>query len=154
MRISMKKHQVGALLKYGLLFPGALILLSAALCSAAMAVVIEPQSATQTAGQASPYGQIYKIGRDVTPPVVIKSVEAEFPKSAHDTKVGFSAIVLVHLIVDAGGTPRDVHIQRSYNADFDAEAIKAIKQYQFNPATHQGKPVAVAITIEVNFKKY
>ncbi len=154
MRINMKKHRVGAWLKYGLLFPAALILLSAALCSAAMAVVIEPQSSAKSADHASPYGHVYKIGGDVSAPVVLKSVEAEFPKSAHDTKAGFSAIVLVHLVVDAGGTPRDVHIQRSYNADFDAEATKAVKQYQFKPALHQGKPVAVAITIEVNFKKY
>jgi len=150
----MKKRQVNALLKYGLLFPAVIVLFSAALGSAAMAVVIQPQSPSQKSDQESPYGQIYKIGEDVTAPAVIKSVDAEFPKSAHGTKMGFSAIVLVHLIVDAGGMPRDVHIQRSYSADFDAEAVKAVKQYQFKPAMHQGKPVAVAITIEVNFKKY
>ncbi len=154
MRLSMKKHQVGALLKYGLLLPAAIILLSVGLGIAAMAVTIQPQSPTQKPDQSSPFGQIYKIGKDVTPPVVLKSSEAEFPKSAHNAKVGFSAIVLVHLIVDGQGMPHEVHISRSYNPDFDAEAIKAIKQYRFKPAMHQGRPVAVTLTIEVNFKKY
>ncbi|SPE20292.1 hypothetical protein SBA5_290146 [Candidatus Sulfotelmatomonas gaucii] len=68
--------------------------------------------------------------------------------------MGFSAVVLVGVIVDSHGMPQNVHITRSYNSDFDAQAIKAIRQYRFKPAMHAGQPVAVAITIEVNFKKY
>jgi TonB family protein len=154
MRISVKKHQASAFLKYTLLFPAVLNLLSAALTSAAMAVVIEPQSPARNATQNNPYGPVYKVGKDVTAPVVLKSVEAKFPKSAHDAKKGFRAIVLVRLVVDAEGSPRDVQISRSYNADFDAEAIKAVQQYLFKPAMKDGKPVAVAIIIETDFGKY
>jgi TonB family protein len=154
MRMNLNKRQVSWVLKYGLIVPATLFLLSVAVGAAATAVVIEPQSPSQNSNQASPYGHIYKVGKDVTPPVVRKSVEAQFPKSAQGTKVGFNAIVLIRLIVDAEGMPRDVHISRSYNADFDAEAIKAVKQYQFKPAERMGKPVAVAISIEVDFKKY
>ena len=35
--------------------------------------------------------------------------------------------------------PRDVHIQRSYNADFDAEAIEAVKQYQIQAGYAPGE---------------
>ena len=154
MRISMKKHQASALLKNAVLFSVALILLSAALASAAVAVVIEPQSPAQNAAQDSPYGPVYKVGKDVTAPVVLKSVEAKFPQSGHDAKKGFRAIVLLHLVVDAEGSPQDVKISRSYNADFDAEAVKAVQQYRFKPAMKDGKPVAVEISIEVDFAKY
>ncbi len=68
-----------------------------------MAVVIEPQSPSQNATQDSPYGPMYKVGKDVTAPVVLKSVEAKFPKSGHDAKKGFHAIVIVRLVVDAEG---------------------------------------------------
>jgi len=154
MSMNLKKRQVSCVLKYGLIVPAMLFLLSVAVGAAAMAVVIEPQSPSQNSNQASPYGHIYKVGKDVTAPVVLKSIEAKFPKSAQGTKVGFNAIVLIRLIVDAEGMPQDVHISRSYNADFDAEAIKAVKQYQFKPAERLGKPVAVAISIEVDFGKY
>jgi len=154
MRISTKKHQGSALLKYTVLSSAAVILLSAALTSAAMAFVIEPQSTSQGVTQDSPYGPVYKVGKDITAPVVLKSVEAKFPKSAHDTKAGFNAVVLVHLVVDAEGSPRDVQISRSYNADFDAEAVKAVQQYRFKPAMKDGKPVAVEINIEIDFRKY
>lgn len=154
MRISMKKQQASALLKNTVLTSTAIILLSAALSSAAVAVVIEPQSPAQNAAQDSPYGPVYKVGKDVTAPVVLKSVEAKFPKSGHDTPKGFRAIVLLHLVVDKEGLPQDVKISRSYNADFDAEAVKAVQQYRFKPAMKDGKPVAVEIIIEINFGKY
>ena len=154
MRISIKKHQASTFVKYTLLFPAAFILLSAALTSAAMAIVIEPKSPSGNAPQDSPYGPVYKVDKDVTAPVVLKSVEAKFPKSGHDAPKGFHAIVLLRLVVDTEGLPRDVQISRSYNADFDAEAVKAVQQYLFKPAMKDGKPVAVAISIEIDFGKY
>jgi TonB family protein len=153
MTINAKQRPSSVLLRASYVLSATLLFFGITAASTAMAVVVEPQSPAQKSVQASAYGQIYKIGEDVTAPEVIKSIDAKFPKSAHGTK-GSSAIVLVHLIVDAGGMPRDVHIQRSYNADFDAEAVKAVKQYQFKPAMHQGKPVAVAINVEVNFEKF
>jgi periplasmic protein TonB len=85
---------------------------------------------------------------------VLKSINAEFPKSAQGAKLGFTAIVIVGLVVDSEGSPRNIHISRSYNTDFDAEAIKAIRQYRFKPAMKSGRPVAVQINIEVDFRKY
>lgn len=154
MMINLKKRHFNFALKYGLIVPAMFFLLSVAVGAAAMAVVIEPQSPSQSATQGSPYGPVYKVGKGVTAPVALKSVEAKFPKSARDAKVGFDAVVLVRLIVDAEGMPQDVHISRSYNADFDAEAIKAIKQDRFKPAMKNGRPVAVEISIEVDFRKY
>ena len=154
MIMSFRKPPARAFLRLGLLIPTMLVLLSLAAGSAAMAVVIEPQSPSQNATQDSPYGPVYKVGKDVTAPVVLKSVEAKFPKSGHDAKKGFHAIVIVRLVVDAEGSPRNVQISRSYNADFDAEAVKAVQQYRFRPAMKGGKPVAVAISIEEDFGKY
>jgi periplasmic protein TonB len=36
----------------------------------------------------------------------------------------------------------------------DEKAIEAVRQYKFKPSTLHGKPVAVQITIEVNFHIY
>lgn len=160
MIMSSKTSSAGRLARYSLTTMAVLLLASSAVVAAAKAIVIEPQSSpaadqsSQSTDTAQPYGPVYKIGKDVSAPAVIHSTEAEFPKSGKSLKVGFSAVVLVGLIVDSHGMPQNVHITRSYNSDFDAQAIKAIKQYKFRPAMHAGQPVAVAITIEVNFKKY
>ena len=153
MRISVKKQRVSTFLKYGLIIPTMLFLLSVAVGGAAMAVTIEPQSASGQAGHANPYGNVYRVGKGVSAQVPLNSVEAEFPKPGHYGK-GFQAIVIARLVVDAQGMPRDIHIVRSYNKDFDAEAIKAVKKYRFKPAMRLGKPVAVAISMEINFKMY
>ena len=154
MSMNLKKRQVSCVLKYGLIVPAMLFLLSVTIGAAAMAVVIEPQSPSQNSNQASPYSHIYKVGKDVTAPVVLKSVEAKFPESARHSKKPVNGIVLLGLIVDSSGMPRNVHVVRSFAPDFDAQAIKAVEQYRFAPAKRAGKPVAVALSIEVNFKTY
>jgi protein TonB len=34
----------------------------------------------------------------------------------------------------------------------DENAVAAVKQYRFKPATENGKPVAVYLNVEVNFE--
>jgi TonB family protein len=160
MIMNCKKQNAGLFVRYGLTILATLLLASSGIVAAAKAIVIHPQSApaaeqsNNQSDKSEPYGPVYKIGKNVTAPAPLHTVEAEFPKSGKSLKKGFQAIVLVGLIVDAQGSPQNVHITRSYNSDFDAEAVKAIKQYRFKPAMRAGQPVAVAITIEVNFKKY
>lgn len=151
MHITIRKKQAGALVKYALILPSALLLAVTLASAAAMAVVIEAQPPAQTA--ASRYGHVYKVGNGVSAPVPLNSVEAQFPKSGHYAK-GFHAIVIVGLVVDAAGMPRDPQVTRSYNQALDAQAIKAVKHYRFKPAMRAGKPVPVAIHVEINFKMY
>lgn len=157
MRIGLKRRRFGRLTRYVSLTPALLLLCIAAVVAAAKAVVIEPQSTNQTtpaADKANPYGPIYKIGDGVSPPVPTNNVEAEFPKSGKKLKKGFHAIVIVYCIVDKEGMPRDPRVSKSYNPDFDKEAVKAVEKYRFKPAQKAGTPVAVAINIEVNFTMF
>jgi TonB family protein len=50
--------------------------------------------------------------------------------------------------------PRDVQVVQSGGKDFDGEAMKVVREYRFAPAKRHGAPGAMAINIEVNFKKY
>jgi periplasmic protein TonB len=61
---------------------------------------------------------------------------------------------VVSLVVDAHGMPRHVHTIRKLGMGLDEKAIEAVRQYKFKPSTLHGKPVAVQITIEVNFHIY
>jgi len=54
MMMNIKKQPLSSVLKYGLIIPSTLFLLSIAAGGAAMAVVIEPQSSSQAADQAQP----------------------------------------------------------------------------------------------------
>jgi TonB family protein len=92
----------------------------------------------------------YKIGGDVSAPVLIHKVSAQFTEQARQAH--FQGICLVSLIVDAQGMPVKIRIARALGMGLDMEAIEAIKQYRFTPAMKDGAPVPVMVTIEVDFR--
>ena len=99
----------------------------------------------------SSVGAPLKIGGDVLPPKLVSTVEPEFPHArSHTTK----AIVLVGLTVSTDGIPINLHIVKSAGSGFDKNAIVAVSQYRFGPATQEGKPVSVTLIIQVNFEKF
>jgi TonB family C-terminal domain len=154
MMMNLKKPQLSSALKYGLVIPATVFLLSVAVGGAAMAVAIEPSVSTQAAGQTQSYGQVYHIGKDVKAPVLVWSIEPEYPKAELKSKDKFGGTCLIGLVVDSSGMVHDVHVKRSLRPDFDANAVKTVEQYRFKPGTRAGKPVAVALTVEVNFQKF
>jgi TonB family protein len=56
-------------------------------------------------------------------------------------------------VVDVDGTVRDVTVVRSLDPTFglDEEALKAAKQWRFEPATRLGVPVPMVVSIEMSF---
>jgi protein TonB len=95
-------------------------------------------------------GGVYHIGGGVRAPVVITQVEPEFSEEARKQK--FSGNVLVDLIVDEQGNPTHVRVARGVGLGLDEKAVEAVRQYRFKPATRDGKPVKVELSIEVNFQ--
>jgi TonB family protein len=154
MMMNLKKPQLSSALKYGLVIPAAVFLLSVAVGGAAMAVEIETPASTQAVDQSQPYGQVYHLGKDVVAPVLISSTPPEFPEAARKKKDKFQGTCLIGLVVDSSGAVHDVHVKRSLRPDFDANAVKSVEQYRFKPAMRAGEPVAVALNVEVNFKRF
>jgi beta-lactamase regulating signal transducer with metallopeptidase domain len=154
MMMNATKRQFSAFVKYGLIVPAALLLFSVATGAGAMGIAIAPETSSQADGQGKPYGQVYKIGKDVSAPVLIYSAEAEFPKSAKDVGSKFEGTCLIELVVDETGVPEDVHVVRTLRKDFDESSIESVRQYRFKPAMKAGTPVAVSLKVEVNFAKF
>jgi TonB family protein len=93
---------------------------------------------------------VYKIGGDVSAPKVISKLEPEYSEPAKDNKVQGS--VLLRLVIDASGLPKDIKVLRTLDPGLDANAIAAVTQWRFSPAMKSGKPVACEANIEVNFR--
>ena len=104
--------------------------------------------------------RVYKVGGGVISPRPIYTVEPEFTDAARKAKL--SGTVVVSLIVDKEGNPEDVHVVRDdfvktetnagAIAGMDQQAVDAVSQYRFKPATEDGGPVAVDLNVEVNFR--
>jgi len=95
---------------------------------------------------------IYSPGNGVSSPVPIATPEAEFSDEARRQK--HQGVCLISVIVDAHGNPQNPRVIRSLGMGLDEKALDAVRQYRFKPALRQGRPVAVIITVAVNFRLF
>lgn len=116
--------------------------------AAALSFEVMPRTNSSIAG----HEKIYKIGNGVSAPVLVHSVDAEYSKKARDAK--YQGVSIVSCIVGTDGIPQHVHTVKKLGMGLDEKALEAVRQYRFTPAMLKGQPVAVAITIEVNFRIY
>lgn len=86
----------------------------------------------------------------VKPPVVISQPSAEFSREARKKQI--EGTVMVSLVVSKEGLPTDIQVVKSLGYGLDEKAVDAVGQYRFQPATKDGKPVAVQIRVEVIFR--
>lgn len=99
------------------------------------------------------YPPLRKVGANVRPPVLLRSVAAVYSEEAR--KKGITGTCVVSVIVDANGLPQDVKVSRSLGYGLDLQAINAVEQYRFKPATTlDGEPVPVLVSVEVRFRLY
>ena len=104
--------------------------------------------ATGAKSQPEP-ARVYKPGEGVTAPVLVKEVKPRYTSDAKDAKI--QGVVTLECVVNADGSISDVEVTKSLEAGLDEEAIKAVKQWRFEPGKKDGKPVPVRITLEMTF---
>lgn len=100
---------------------------------------------------------IYTVGGDVKSVKLLHHVEAKFSddgKLQAERDSNFMAVSILSVVVDAQGVPQDICVQDLAGYKLDGEAIKAVEQYRYRPATKDGVPVAVRITVPVKFRSY
>ena len=95
---------------------------------------------------------VMEVGNGVSPPKVLYQVDPEFSEEARKAK--FSGDVYVSVIVDEQGRPTHVHVSRGVGMGLDEKAVEAVRQYKFKPAMLKGKPVKVAVDVNVVFNIY
>ena len=94
--------------------------------------------------------KIHRIGGDVTPPQILVKNEPTYTEAARDAKI--QGAVLLNVVIEANGRIEEVSVERGLDPDLDANAISAVRTWEFAPAQLNGEPVAVSARIEVNFR--
>jgi protein TonB len=88
----------------------------------------------------------------VTQPRPLYEPDPDYSDAARKAK--YQGSVLLWLVVGADGLPHHVQVQRSLGMGLDEKAIAAVSTWRFQPATLDGKPVAVAVSVQVSFRLY
>lgn len=112
------------------------------------AVVAVAFAATTLAAQKN---TVYKPGDGVTLPRVVKEVKPEYTPAAMQQKIHGSVWLLI--VVTEKGDVGEVVVSKSLDKEYglDEAAIKAARQWQFEPGKKDGKAVPVEVTLELTF---
>ena len=92
----------------------------------------------------------YRVGSGITAPRIIEKKEPEYDSLARAAKR--QATVVVNLLIDEQGQPARFRLVRSAGLGLDEKALAAVREWRFEPATKDGKPVPILAQIEVNFR--
>ncbi len=95
-------------------------------------------------------GGVYRIGNGVTAPTLRSQVRPFYTSEAMQRKI--QGTVVLEMIVGSDGVPYDVRVVRSLDADgLDVEAIRAAKEWRFNPGRLGDTPVDVLVILMIDF---
>ncbi len=91
------------------------------------------------------------LGADVKPPTAIYKPDPDYtPQAARD---GIEGTIQFSVVVDTEGDISDIQEKSAPLGDgLDQSAIDTVKKWKFNPATRNGVPVPVRVTVEVSFR--
>jgi TonB family protein len=98
------------------------------------------------------HGKINDAPDCVTAPHATYAPDPQYPEK--ERKARHRGTVVLTLVVDPDGLPRDIKVSRTLSPEFDKAAINAVKNWKFTPATRDSKPIAVEIDVEVAFRLY
>lgn len=94
--------------------------------------------------------KIYRIGGDVTAPVLLSKVEPEYSQDARAAK--YQGTVLLSVEIGTDGLAHNVKVSHGLGLGLNEKATQAVSLWKFKPSTKEGQPVAVEAQIEVNFR--
>jgi len=89
------------------------------------------------------------VGGEVKEPIEIVKTQPQYPEAAR--KARMQGIVILEAIITKEGTVESVRVLRGINPLLDASAMRAVQQWKYKPATFNGRPVPVYLTVTVKF---
>jgi protein TonB len=89
--------------------------------------------------------------KGVTVPAVTRQVRAEYTSEAMQNRI--EGTVQLSVVVQADGKVGEVRVTESLDSVYglDAQAVKAMKQWEFRPGTKDGNAVAVRVAVKIKF---
>jgi len=93
--------------------------------------------------------RVYRGGGSFENAVITKRVEPVYPPVAHRARI--EGRVALEAIIGTDGQIHDARVIASYNEMFDWAALKAVRQWAYEPGILDGSPVPFVFTIFMHF---
>jgi protein TonB len=93
---------------------------------------------------------VYKAGSEgLTMPRILSEVKPTY--TAAMISSGTQGIVRLDCVVLPSGRVGHTRVTQSLGAQFDAEAVRTLRRWRFQPGTKDGTPVPVEVFVEISF---
>jgi len=115
----------------------------------------QPSASADRSGDVEFAAGALSLGDDkISLPAVLKRVPAKY--TAAEMKTRLEGFALVDAVVNASGEVMRTRIRQSLDDKngLDAAALAAAQQFTFKPAVLAGKPVAVVVTLQIDFRMH
>ncbi|MGH9373026.1 MAG: energy transducer TonB [Vicinamibacterales bacterium] len=94
--------------------------------------------------------EVYIPGAEgVSLPRAVRETKPSYTTAAREARI--EGVVTVQAVVRPDGTVGDTRVSGSLDPELDAEALKAIKQWRFEPGRKDGRAVPVQVMVEMRF---
>ena len=91
-----------------------------------------------------------RITAEVKQPKLVKKVEPPYPEIARRSRL--EGVVVLEAVITKTGAVEEVKILRPLHPVLDQAALNAVKQWKYEPAVLNGRPVKVYFTVTVTFR--
>jgi TonB family protein len=88
-------------------------------------------------------------GERILAPKALNRVNPAYPEAAKQARA--EGIVVLRAVIGAEGSVEAVEIVQGQPNGLSEAAVEAVRQWRFAPATLEGKPVRVVMTLTINF---
>jgi protein TonB len=98
-----------------------------------------------------PAAEIYRVGGKVTPPVLVHRVVPEYPEAARRARL--QGVVVIDAVIDSDGAVVEATVlnDAARFGGLAEAALRAVREWRYEPARLEGRPVAVRMTVTVTF---
>jgi TonB family protein len=88
-------------------------------------------------------------GPGISSPRVISQTDPQFSMEARRARFGGS--VVLRLLINESGIPGEIQILQPLGGGLDAQAVRSVQGWKFEPGTKDGQPAPMRIAVEVDF---
>ena len=94
----------------------------------------------------------FPVGGLISPPRIVPGTKVQPQYTDMARLAHLQGVVLLQTTIDEQGNVIDVHVLKALKMGLDREAVKAVTQWKFTPATLNGRPVKVYFNLTVLFE--
>lgn len=109
-------------------------------------LILEPQSPRPALE--SPDGPLAE--GDLRPPRALEKIPPSYPEEARKQRI--QGVVVLRTVIAEDGSVTDVEVLKGQPEGLSEAAVEAVSQWRFEPATLNGKPIAVYYNLTINFR--